>query len=223
MMEQISHTIVRVVPSHGERTMHTLPPLPYAKDALAPHISAETMDFHYAKHHAGYVKKLNELVADTPMADLELEQLITKTHDAQGGQEKKIFNNAAQCWNHEFFWNSMTPDNFGKPSGELMAMIGSDFGDVEGFNDAFIKAAEGHFGSGWVWLVETGGKVEVVTTVNADLPMTSGKTALLVCDIWEHAYYLDYQNRKPDFVKTYLKNLINWEFAEANLQAMADA
>lgn len=203
--------------------MFTLPPLPYAQNALAPHISAETMDFHYNKHHAGYVKKLNELVAGTVMADLELEAVITKTHNATDGDAIKIFNNAAQVWNHTFFWNAMTPAGGNDPTGDIADLINATFDDVKGFNAAFAKAAEAHFGSGWVWLVEADGKAEIMTTANADLPMTSGKTALLVCDIWEHAYYLDYQNRKPDFVKTYLENLINWDFAAANLDTLVDA
>jgi superoxide dismutase, Fe-Mn family len=203
--------------------MFKLPPLPYAEDALAPHISAETMDFHYNKHHAGYVKKLNGLVADTPMAEMTLEEIIMETHGSKATDTKKIFNNAAQCWNHEFFWNSMTPDGGGEPDGELAELIGAEFGDAKGFAKAFTEAADAHFGSGWVWLAQADGKLEILTTPNAELPMTSGKTALLVCDIWEHAYYLDYQNRKPDFVETYLANVVNWDFANANLRALADA
>jgi superoxide dismutase, Fe-Mn family len=203
--------------------MFTLPPLPYANDALAPYISAETMDFHYGKHHAGYIKKLNDLIADTPMANFELEEIITHTHGSTNGNDKKIFNNAAQCWNHSFFWSSMVPKGGNVPSGEIANLLNSTFGDYAGFKQAFVATAEAYFGSGWVWLVEENGKIEITTTANADLPMTSGKTALLVCDLWEHAYYLDYQNRKPDFVKTYLDKLVNWEFAEANLSALADA
>lgn len=203
--------------------MFTLPPLPYEKDALAPHISAETMDFHYGKHHAGYVKKLNELVADTAMADMELEAIIEATHNSDDSDDKKIFNNAAQTWNHTFFWSSMSPCGGGAPQGDISDMIDAGFAGIEGFNAAFVKAAEQHFGSGWVWLVEADGKLEIMTTSNADLPMTSGKTALLVCDIWEHAYYLDYQNRKPDFVKTWLAHLINWDFANSNVKTLATA
>ena len=203
--------------------MFTLPPLPYAMDALAPHISAETMDFHYGKHHAGYVKKLNELVANTPMADMELEALITSVYASTETNEKKVFNNAAQTWNHTFFWSSMKPSGGGVPQGELAEMINADFAGIDGFRKAFLKAAEQHFGSGWVWLVEADGKLDVISTANADLPMTAGKTALLVCDIWEHAYYLDYQNRKPDFVQTWLAHLINWDFANANLKTLATA
>lgn len=181
------------------------------------------MDFHYGKHHAGYVKKLNELVADTPMADLELEDIIAQTHQSADGKQKKIFNNAAQCWNHTFFWSSMKPGGGGAPNGDIADLISSAFEDHKGFNQAFVSAAEGHFGSGWVWLVETNGQLEIITTANAELPMTSEKTALLVCDLWEHAYYLDYQNRKPDFVKAYLESLINWDFASKNLRALTDA
>lgn len=203
--------------------MFKLPLLPYAEDALAPHISAKTMDFHYNKHHAGYVKKLNGLVADTPMAKMSLEEIIMETHGSKAVDTKKIFNNAAQCWNHEFFWNSMTPDGGGEPDGELAEMIDAEFGDTNSFGKAFGDAADAHFGSGWVWLAQADGKLEILTTPNAELPMTSGKTALLVCDIWEHAYYLDYQNRKPDFVETYLAHLINWEFANANLGVFSEA
>ena len=201
--------------------MFTLPPLPYANDALAPHISAETIDFHYGKHHAGYVKKLNELVADTPMADMELEALITSVHGSGESNDKKIFNNAAQIWNHTFFWSSMNPSGGGNPEGEIAEMIDAQFEGVDGFQAAFLKAAEQHFGSGWVWLVQAGDKLEIMTTANADLPITSGKTALLVCDLWEHAYYLDYQNRRPDFVQTWLTDLLNWDFANANLKTLA--
>ena len=203
--------------------MFTLPPLPYAKDALVPHISTETMNFHYGKHHAGYVKKLNELVADTPMANLELAEVIAQTHGSTDGKEKKIFNNAAQCWNHAFFWSSMTPNGGGSPGGEIANLINSTFNDYAGYAQAFVAAAEAHFGSGWVWLVEADGKIEIMTTANAELPMTSGKTALLACDIWEHAYYLDYQNRKVDFVKIWLDHLANWGFANANLKILANA
>lgn len=203
--------------------MFKLPPLPYAENALAPHISAETMDFHYNKHHAGYVKKLNELVADTPMADMTLEEIIMETHGSKVAENKKIFNNAAQSWNHSFFWSSMTPEGGDDAKGDIAQLIEETFGDADGFSEAFTAAAEAHFGSGWVWLTEADGTLEILTTANAELPMTSGKTAVLVCDIWEHAYYLDYQNRKPDFVKTYLSNLINWDFANANLRSLTTA
>ncbi len=203
--------------------MFTLPPLPYAEDALAPHISAETMHFHYNKHHAGYVTKLNALVADTPMADMTLEEIVMETQASKAAESKKIFNNAAQCWNHEFFWNSMTPVGGGDPKGDVAELIEEVYGDAKAFGKAFTEAAEAHFGSGWVWLTEADGKLEIIATHDAELPMTSGKTALLVCDIWEHAYYLDYRNRKPDFVKAYLADLINWDFANTNLKTLADA
>jgi len=203
--------------------MFKLPQLPYAENALAPHISAQTMNFHYNKHHAGYVKKLNELVADTPMADMTLEEIIMETHGSKVAENKKIFNNAAQSWNHTFFWSSMTPEGGGDAKGDVAELIKEAFGDADGFTDAFTAAAEAHFGSGWVWLTEADGTLEILTTANAELPMTSGKTAVLVCDIWEHAYYLDYQNRKPDFVKTYLSNLINWDFVNTNLRSLTAA
>jgi superoxide dismutase, Fe-Mn family len=222
-MEQTVSGDVLPVPITETTSMYKQPPLPYAQDALMPHVSAETMDLHYNKHHAGYAKKLNDLIADTPMAGFSLTDIIMQTHGAADGEQKKIFNNAAQCWNHEFFWSSMTPDGGGGPTGKIAVMIDNSFGDAAGFGKAFKAAGEAHFGSGWVWLVETGGNLEVLTTANAELPLTSGKTALLVCDVWEHAYYLDYQNKKPEFLEAYLTNLVNWEFANANIAILADA
>lgn len=201
--------------------MFTLPKLPYAEDALAPHISAQTMKLHHGKHHKAYVDKLNELLKDDAMADLPLEQVIHQSHGLAARQT--IFNNAAQAWNHDFFWKSMTPEGGGAPAGDLKVMIEKDIGDAKAFAKAFGEAAAAHFGSGWAWLVVTEGVVGIVTTHDADLPPVHGRTALFCCDLWEHAYYLDYQNKRPDFVKAFLDHLVNWDFANANLSAAAHA
>ena len=196
----------------------TLPDLPYAKDALAPHISAETLDFHHGKHHAAYVKNLNGLVDGTDMAALSLEDVIRKAAgDAELGG---VFNNAAQIWNHTFYWQSMRPNGGGTPTGDLAAMIDRDFGSFDNFKDAFAKAGATQFGSGWAWLVLKDGKLEVRKTLNAETPLTEdGVTPLLTMDVWEHAYYLDFQNRRPDYISTFLDKLVNWEFAAENLAA----
>lgn len=192
-----------------------LPPLPYAADALAPHISAETLGFHHGKHHQTYVTKLNELVADGPMAGQSLEEIIRAT--AGDGAQAAVFNNAAQIWNHTFYWRSMKPGGGGAPAGRLGGMIDSAFGGYGGFVGAFTQAATGQFGSGWAWLVQQGDTLDVVKTGNAETPLTGEATPLLTVDVWEHAYYLDYQNRRPDYVKTFLDELVNWDFAESNL------
>ena len=194
-----------------------LPPLPYEKDALAPHISANTLDFHYGKHHQTYVTTLNNLTKDTPLADKSLEEVI----QAVVGDSSKVpvFNNAAQVWNHTFYWNCMKPGGGGKPKGDIAAKIEKAFGSYEKFAEEFKAACTGQFGSGWGWLVAEKGAVKVSKTPNADLPLVHGQTALLTCDVWEHAYYLDYQNRRPDYVQTFLDHLINWEFVEKNLAA----
>jgi len=189
-----------------------LPDLPYAKDALEPHVSANTLDFHHGKHHNTYVVNLNNLVGDTEQS---LEGIIK---DAAGDPSKaSVFNNAAQIWNHTFFWNSMSPNGGGAPTGDLAAKIDAAFGGLDGFKEQFKNAAVTQFGSGWAWLVSNGGNLEIVKTANAETPLTSGATPLITCDVWEHAYYLDYQNRRPDFVQAFLDNLINWDFAAANL------
>jgi Fe-Mn family superoxide dismutase len=196
----------------------TLPDLPYAKDALAPHISSETLDFHHGKHHATYVKNLNGLVEGTDMAPKSLEDIIQET--AGKADKQGVFNNAAQIWNHTFYWQSMRPNGGGTPSGKLAEMIDRDFGSFDEFKDAFAKAGATQFGSGWAWLVLNGGKLEVRKTLNAETPLTeSGVTPLLTMDVWEHAYYLDYQNRRPDYISTFLDHLVNWEFAAENLAA----
>ena len=187
-----------------------LPALPYAQDALEPHISANTLSFHYGKHHAGYLSKLNAAIEeDASLQGKSLEELVQST---SGG----VFNNAAQVWNHTFYWNSMSPNGGGAPSGDLAAAIDSAFGSFDAFKSAFSAAAGGQFGSGWAWLVKNAaGGLEIVTTSNAATPLTDGVTPILTCDVWEHAYYLDYQNGRPNYVAAWW-NLVNWEFAAAN-------
>ncbi len=197
----------------------TLPPLPYAESALEPHISAQTLSFHYGKHHQAYVTKLNELTKDTDLGKLSLDEVIMKT--AGDSAKAPVFNNAAQVWNHTFYWQSMKPNGGGKPSGALAEKIEKDLGGYEKFKEEFKAAGVGQFGSGWAWLVVDKGTLKVTKTPNADLPMAHGQTALLTMDVWEHAYYLDYQNRRPDYITTYLDSLVNWDFAEANLQKAA--
>jgi Fe-Mn family superoxide dismutase len=187
-----------------------LPPLPYGEDALAPHISAQTLQFHHGKHHATYVTNLNGFVEnDASLQGKSLEEIILSS---DGG----VFNNAAQVWNHTFFWHSMRPGGGGAPSGALAAAIDASFGSLDGFRTAFADAAKTQFGSGWAWLVAGESGLEVMKTANADLPMKHGKTALLTLDVWEHAYYLDYQNRRPDFITAFLDHLVDWDFAAAN-------
>ena len=192
-----------------------LPALPYDKTALEPHISAQTFEFHHGKHHNTYVVTLNKLVEGTDLADASLEDIIVKSRGdaAKAG----VFNNAAQVWNHTFFWNSMKPNGGGAPSGDLAKRIDADFGGLDKFKEAFKNAATTQFGSGWAWLVVKDGKLEVVKTGNAETPVGTGATPLLTIDVWEHAYYLDYQNRRPDFVQSFLDNLVNWDFAAENL------
>jgi superoxide dismutase, Fe-Mn family len=198
-----------------------LPPLPWGESALDPVVSARTIEFHYGKHHRVYVTKLNELVAGTRFADLELEQVIKET--ANGEENRKIFNNAAQAWNHTFFWNCLKPGGGGKPSGRLAGRIDSELGGYDGFREKFSKAAAECFGSGWAWLVDRGGKLDVVATSNAGSPLTTGATALLAIDVWEHAYYLDYQNRRPDFIRAVIDKLLNWDFAAQCLEKAGSA
>lgn len=193
----------------------TLPDLPFAKDALEPHMSAKTFDFHHGKHHNTYVAKANELTSGTDIADMELEDAVIAAHKSGGA----VFNNVAQHYNHSFFWNCLTPQGGGKPGGALADRINQDFGSFEDFAKAFKEAGATQFGSGWAWLVcDKSGKLEVTKTANAETPLTEGKTPLLTCDVWEHAYYLDYQNRRPDFLATFLEELANWEFAAKNYE-----
>jgi superoxide dismutase, Fe-Mn family len=193
---------------------HTLPPLPYAENALDPVISANTLSFHYGKHHKTYVDNLNKLIAGTELADLSLENVIAAT----AGKADKIgvFNNAAQIWNHTFYWNSLSPKGGGNPPAELKQKIEASFDTVDACKKELATAATTQFGSGWAWLVQDGDKLKVVKTGNADLPLTQGIKPLLTIDVWEHAYYLDYQNRRVDYVNAVLDKLINWSFAAEN-------
>jgi superoxide dismutase, Fe-Mn family len=193
---------------------HVLPPLPYAENALEPVIAGRTIGFHYGKHHKSYVDKLNKLVAETEYAEWSLEKLITST--AGQPERTEIFNNAAQTWNHTFYWQSMKPKGGGKPPAALKQMIESSFDSVDACKKELVDAAVSQFGSGWAWLVLESGKLKVVKTANADVPLTAGMKPLLTIDVWEHAYYLDYQNRRPDYVDAVLDKLINWEFALEN-------
>jgi len=198
----------------------TLPELPYAKNALEPHISANTFDYHYGKHHAAYVNNLNNLVKDTDLAAKSLEEIITVT--ANNSEKAGIFNNAAQVWNHTFFWHSLAPNGGGAPSGDIATKITQDFGSYEAFAEQFKTAAATQFGSGWAWLVlDKNNSLKIVKTANANTPLTDGVTPILTLDVWEHAYYLDYQNRRPDFIATYLNSLVNWDFANQNLAKAA--
>ena len=193
----------------------TLARLPYPENALEPVISAKTLSFHYGKHHAAYVSKLNELVVGTPYEGLSLEGVIKRS--AGNDKDKAIFNNADQAWNHDFYWHSMAPKG-SEPAGKIKDALQSSFGGLKEFKEAFTKAALGQFGSGWAWLVKgKDGKLKITTTANADSPIAHGETALLTADVWEHAYYLDYQNRRPDYVAAWLDKLANWSFAEKNL------
>ena len=188
-----------------------LPPLPYSMDALAPHISAETMEYHYGKHHAGYVKKLNALTEGKPEAEKSLEELIKTT---EGG----VFNNAAQVWNHDFYWKSMKPGGGGDPVGALADAIKEAFGSFDGFRDAFKKTGLGRFGSGYAWLVWKDGKLSVRDTLNAGNPITDGETPILTTDVWEHAYYIDHRNDRGAYLDVFLEKLVNWEFANENFE-----
>jgi len=189
-----------------------LPPLPWAKDALAPAISAETLDYHYGKHHQAYVTNLNKLTEGKPEANQSLEEIIRAA--PPGG----LFNNAAQIWNHTFYWSSMKPGGGGKPTGVLLELVNRDFGSTDNLLQQLGEAAKTQFGSGWAWLVQDGGKLKVTATANADLPMKHGQNALLTCDVWEHAYYIDYRNARPNYVDAFLKTLVNWDFAAKNLK-----
>ena len=196
---------------------HTLPALPYGLDALEPNISRSTLEFHHGKHHAAYVTNLNNLVAGTDLEAKSLEDMITAVAGDAG--KAGVFNNAAQVWNHSFYWQCMKPGGGGQPSGALAEKINADFGSFEAFVEQFKAAGATQFGSGWAWLVLDGGTLKVTKTANADLPLAHGQKALLTMDVWEHAYYLDYQNRRPDYMTTYLEKLVNWDFVAANLAA----
>jgi Fe-Mn family superoxide dismutase len=189
---------------------HTLPDLPYATDALSPHISAETLEFHHGKHHRAYVTKLNELVAGTEFENAPLEDIVMRSSGP-------LFNNAAQAWNHAFYWQCMAPNGGGEPRDKVASAIKAAFGSVGDFKEKFSRLAEGTFGSGWAWLVrEKGGTLALVSTSNAKNPMTDGHTPLLTCDVWEHAYYIDYRNARPQYVKAFW-NVVNWDFVAGKL------
>lgn len=195
--------------------VHTLPPLPYADSALAPVISANTIGYHYGKHHKGYVDNLNKLIAGTGYAEMSLEKIVM---DSAGKPDNAaIFNNAAQIWNHTFYWRSLSPKGGGEPPAALKQKIEAAFGSTEACRKEFAAAAMTQFGSGWAWLVLEGGKLRIVKTANAEVPLTKGMKPLLTIDVWEHAYYLDYQNRRADYVNAVLDKLINWGFAAENL------
>ncbi len=191
---------------------HELPELPYAMDALAPHISKETLEYHYGKHHQTYVNKLNDMIPGTEFEDMSLEDIIRK---AKGG----LFNQAAQVWNHTFYWHSLSPNGGGKPEGDLAKAIDDSFGSFDEFKEKFMAGCAGNFGSGWGWLVKKGGKLEIVQTDDADTPVRAGDaTPLLTCDVWEHAYYIDYRNARPKYLEAYFE-LVNWDFAAKNFAA----
>jgi Fe-Mn family superoxide dismutase len=191
-----------------------LPALPFNKTDLEPHLSSNTFDFHHEKHHQAYVTNLNNLIIDTDLRNKSLEEIIMVS--ANDPAKIGIFNNAAQVWNHTFYWHSMAPNGGGKPSGNIASQIDKDFGSYDKFIEEFTKAGTTQFGSGWAWLVWDGSKLAITKTPNAELPLTKNQHALLTCDVWEHAYYLDYQNKRPVYLSTFLEKLVNWQFAEDN-------
>jgi len=189
---------------------HELPPLPFAPDALAPYMSRETLEYHHGKHHQAYVNNTNSLIKGTEFESMPLEDIIKKSSGS-------LFNNSAQVWNHTFFWNCLKPGGGGEPKGALAAAINAKWGSYAAFKEAFHKSAVGNFGSGWTWLVKKpDGTVDIVNTSNGQTPLTTADKALLTIDVWEHAYYIDFRNRRPDFVTTFLDHLVNWDFAEKN-------
>jgi Fe-Mn family superoxide dismutase len=191
------------------------PDLPYAKDALEPYISARTFEYHYGKHHKAYVDNANKMLEGSDLADKDLVAIIQAAAKDPG--KKGLFNNTSQAWNHAFFWQCLKKGGGGKPTGRIAERITADFGSYEKFAEAFKNAGVTQFGSGWAWLVEKGGKLEIMQSANADTPVAQGIKPLLVVDVWEHAYYLDYQNRRPDFLQAFLDHLLNWDFVNANL------
>lgn len=193
----------------------TLPDLPFAKNALEPHISSNTLDFHYGKHHQAYVTNGNKLIAGTNLEALSTEDIVKKV--AGDSSKIGIFNNAAQVWNHSFYWNCLKPGGGGKPTGRIADKINTTFGNYEKFAEELKNAGATQFGSGWAWLVLEGNELKIVKTANADTPLAHGQKALLTVDVWEHAYYLDYQNRRPDYLSTFIDKLINWDFVNSQL------
>lgn len=196
---------------------YQLPDLPYDYNALEPQMSAKTLEFHHDKHHNKYVNNYNEMVQDTPMADQSIEAVIKATYN--DASKAGLFNNAAQAWNHTFYWNCMKPNGGGTPTGALADKINADFGSFDKFKDEFKTAGGNQFGSGWAWLVLDNGTLKVTKTPNAVNPIAQGQTPLLTVDVWEHAYYLDYQNKRPDFLQTYIDQLINWDFVAQQMSA----
>ena len=192
-----------------------LPDLPYAKDGLAPYISANTLEFHHGKHHRAYVDNTNKLIAGTELANESLETIVKKT--VGDAAKSGLFNNAAQVWNHSFYWQCMKPNGGGKPTGKVADKINETWGSFDKFAEELKNAGVTQFGSGWAWLVQDGGKLKVTKTANADTPIAHGVKPVLTVDVWEHAYYLDYQNRRPDYLATFIEKLINWDFVKANL------
>jgi len=188
-----------------------LPPLPYAIDALTPHLSQETLEYHHGKHHQTYVTNLNNATEGTELANKSLEEVI------KGADAGPLFNNSAQVWNHTFYWSSMSPTGGGEPKGAVADAIGSAFGSYDEFRKKFTEAATTQFGSGWAWLVDTGSGLEVIKTANADLPLKHDQKALLTIDVWEHAYYIDFRNARPNYINTFLDHLVNWDFVAANM------
>lgn len=190
-----------------------LPDLPFAKDAIEPHMSANTLNFHHGKHHNAYVAKGNELLEDAGLSADNLEALVIEASKIGGG----LFNNVGQHYNHSFFWNSISANGGGEPTGAIADAINASFGSFENFKKEFVAGGVGQFGSGWVWLVADGDTLKITKSANAETPLTDGLKPLLVCDVWEHAYYLDFQNRRPDFLASFIDNLANWDFANQNL------
>jgi len=196
---------------------YQLPDLPYDYNALEPYVSAKTLEFHHDKHHAKYVSTFNEMVQDTPMADKPIEEVIKETYN--DASKAGIFNNAAQAWNHTFYWNCMKPGGGGTPTGALADKINADFGSFDKFKEGFKTAGATQFGSGWAWLVLDNGTLKVTKTLNAVNPIAEGQIPLLTMDVWEHAYYLDYQNKRPDYIQTFIDQVINWDFVAEQMAA----
>lgn len=200
--------------SNQEKFPFILPDLPYSKNSLEPYLTFKTLDFHHGKHHQAYVTNLNKMIENNELASKDLETIIIET--SKNEQKKGIFNNAAQVWNHTFLWYSMKPNGGGKPHGKIEGQINKDFGSYDKFKEEFKNAGVSQFGSGWVWLVFDGNKLSVMKTANAELPLTNNLVPIITSDVWEHAYYLDYQNRRVDYLTIFLDHLINWDFAEEN-------
>lgn len=195
------------------------PKLPYAEDALSPTISARTVNLHYSKHHKSYFDALNRLTKGTPYAEMDLEKIVTESADAKSADDRKVFNNAGQAWNHVFYWEQFTPGGAKEPGGDLAQAIERDFGGLDAFKKGFVTAAGGVFGAGWAWLVHDGGKLSIEGTPGGDSPFAHGRTPLLGVDVWEHAYYLDYENRRPEHVQAVLDNIVNWDVVADRMKA----